>query len=504
MAILNRKSVLFLKSESTAGTPAPPTAAGDAVALQDGFSLVPDFEVLENAELKASIGSSKDALGLENPSLSMDHYLRHSGVEGTEPNYGLLLESAMGSKAIRGTERDVVSATAGTAAARATITVDTGEGTEFPRGSALLIKDGTNGFEIRAVESVSGDVLDLSFNLSNAPAAAVNLGLGVDYSPSESDPTFSAWEYRGNGGAIELIAGNRVESMELSFIAGEYINGSFTSQGTEYFFNPLTVDATNDSLDFDDAGGEENASITQQTYKHPHELAQAIEDAMNALTADNITVTYSDVTGKYTIASDGATLSLLWNTGTNTATTIGSLLGFSVAADDTGATSYEGDNAITLAAPFTPSLDSESPLVAKDNELFIGDFDDFACISARSVVARLANTIEDVEDICAASGLSEKAKTQRVIEIDVVANLTQYEADFFRKFAANSDVSLQYNFGVKSGGNWVAGRSGLLYMPTGTITSFELAEQNSTVVLNMTLKAFVNANGDGEFYIGFV
>ena len=115
------------------------------------------------------------------------------------------------------------------------------------------------------------------------------------------------------------------------------------------------IDCANDGDRFtlqaaDDGGGEENVSVAAKSYKDPYELAAAIQTAMNAATADNITVSYDDVAGKYTIASDGVTLSLLWNTGTNTAETIGAKLGYSVAADDTGATSYEADNVISKAS----------------------------------------------------------------------------------------------------------------------------------------------------------
>jgi len=79
-SIQTRSSVLALVTESTEGTPVVPTLATQFVALQDDFSMEPSFDTLENAELKASIGTAKPIQGAENPSASLSHYLRASGV----------------------------------------------------------------------------------------------------------------------------------------------------------------------------------------------------------------------------------------------------------------------------------------------------------------------------------------------------------------------------------------------------------------------------------------
>ena len=70
MAIQTRNSALAVKVETTEGTPVVPAAGSDYVALQDDFSMSPAFEVLDNAELKASLGKAKSVLGLEQPSAS--------------------------------------------------------------------------------------------------------------------------------------------------------------------------------------------------------------------------------------------------------------------------------------------------------------------------------------------------------------------------------------------------------------------------------------------------
>lgn len=499
-----KASVLAIMEETTEGVPVYPSGAGDYIALQDGFGFEPAFDTLENGELTGSIGKAKPIQGLENPAASVDHYIRHSGVEGQEPNFGLLLESAFGGKKIVATERDTTAgSTAGSASLAAVLNVGAGEGVEFERGHGVLLKDGVNGYQVRNVKSVATDALTMNFNLAGAPASGVNLGKPVLYKPGSDFPTVSGWLYRGNGAAIELIAGMRVTEIGIEANAGELINGSFSMEGVEYFFDPIVIDGTNDSLDFDDGGGEENASIPQKTYKDPHELAEAIQTAMDALTADTITVTYSDTTGKYRIASTGGTFELLWNTGTNTATTIGTTLGFLVAADDTGALFYVGDNAITLSSPFTPSFDVSDPLVAKNNELFLGNFEDNVCFCAATVSITLSNTKQDILCVCAESGKSGTVIIEREATIEITALLEQYDADKFKRFRTNQTTEFMYNFGVKTGGNWVAGKTVNVYSPTAVISEFTLDDQDGLVGLTMTLSTFVE-NGQGELFVNFL
>lgn len=86
----------------------------------------------------------------------------------------------------------------------------------------------------------------------------------------------------------------------------------------------------------------------------------------------------------------------------------------------------------------------------------------------------------------------------------VSALLTQYEADYFRKFREGSEIRCQYNFGTKVAGNWVAGKSGALYCPSMTITSYSLTDTDGIFFLNMDLGGFVDSQGQGEVYLGFV
>lgn len=504
MSILTRPSVLALVEETTEGTPVLPTSATQYVALQDSFTIKPAFEVLNNAELKASIGLSEPILGAESPTASLDHYLRNSGVVAQAPNYGLLLKASLGAVTTAGAEYDTVAASTTTV-----IKVDTGEGASFQRGEALLIKDGTNGYRIRCIDSISSDNLTIGFQVPSAPASGVNLGRAVLYYPANSGHiTLTVWYYLGNAGAIEMIAGTRVTSASFDLSAGQLINGSYSLEATSFYFNPINITSTDRYLDFTDDDGTFAAVITAKVYKDPHDLAAALTTAMNSANAgETHTVTYSNSTGKFTIISTGTVLSILWNTGTNAANTVGDKIGFSVAADDTGvaaSTGYTSDNAVSFAAPQTPSYDSASPLAAKDNEVMLGLVSDYVCFEASKVTFAISTPKTDKESVCAVSGKSGSIINSREVTISVEADIAQYDASEWKEFRAGDSVKFQYSFGIKSGGNWVAGSCGALYAPTAKISSFEITNNNGLANVSLELKAYVNSSGEGEVFVNFV
>ena len=500
--IQTRSSILAVKVESTEGTPVVPAAGTDAVALQADFTMEPAFDTLTNDELKASIGQAKPIQGLENPTVGFSHYLRSSGVEGQEVNFGALVYSALGAKSVASTEYDTFNGSS-----TSTIVMPSSEGANFERGEALLIKDSTNGYRIRAVHSVSGDNLSLSFVLPNAPASGVNLGKCVLYKPANSShPTLSVWHYLGNSGAVQMMAGGRVTSMDIDITAGELINASYGIDGLAYYFDPIEITSSTRYLDWTNDDGTFAAAVTAKWYKDPHELAEALQTAMNtASTGETATVSYSNSTGKFTITSTGSVLSLLFNSGTNTANTIATKIGFSAASDQTGTaagTGYTSANAITLTFPYTASYDNADPLAAKNHEIMIGSQSDYVCFGASAVSVSIANEKADQLSVCAESGRSGSIIATRTVTMSVTSLLSQYDAEKMKSFRKNDEIRLQYSFGAKSGGNWVAGKCGCIYIPTAVITSISITDEDGLATLNLELQAFVDSSGNGEAYIG--
>lgn len=506
-SISTRSSVLAIKEETTEGTPVVPTSASDYVALQDDFSMAPATDVLDNAELKSSIAPGKPIQGAENPTASFSHYLRASGTVAQAPNYGLLMKAAFGAVTTASTEYDTVASST-----TSVVKVDTGEGSTFQRGEALLIKDAvsTSGnYSIRCIDSISSDDLTIGFRTASAVGTAKNLGKAVLYYPVNSGhPTLSLWHYLGNGGALQCMSGARVTDTSIEISAGDLINASYSLEGTQFYFDPITLTATDTKLDFTDDDGTWAATIAAKTYKDPHELAQAIQDAMNTANAgETHTVTYDDTNGKFTIKSTGTVLSLLWNTGANAANTIGDKIGFNTAANSTGTaatTGYTSANAVSFASPQTPSFDDADPLAAKDMEVMLGDTADYLCFQASSVSVSLATPKTNISSVCATSGISGSIINERKATVTIQAVLDKYDAADFKAYRSNSNVKCQVSFGNKSGGNWVAGKCGAIYIPTATITSFEVVDNDGLANISIELAAYADSSGQGEVYVNFL
>lgn len=502
MALITRSSVLAVVVESTEGTPVLPTSASEYLALQDDFTMSPELEQLDNAELKSSIGKSKSFLGLENPTASFSHYLRHSGTQGTAPNYKQLLKAAFGAEDDAGVEHDTVASSTTTV-----VKVDTGEGATYIKGQALLIKDPVNGYSIRPVHSISSNDLTLGFRLTTAPGTSVNLGEAITYYPANSGhQTLSLWHYIANGGAVQMMAGSRVVECSITWEAGQLINTSFSLEGISFYFDPINITATDTKLDFSIDSTTYAATVTAKVYKNPHELASALQTAMLAAApTETTTFTYSNTTGKFTFtATTATTFSLLWNTGTNAANTIGDKIGFSTAADDTGALTYTSDNAQSWSSPQTPSYDSADPLVAKNNEFFIGDATDNVCFCASSVTFTISTPKTNIDCVCAESGRQGSLINERTGTLTVQGYLDQHDAEKFKRYLTNQETRAMYNFGSKSGGNWEQGKSGCLYLPHTTITSHNIEDADGLVALSIELQSFVPSDSTGEMFLSFV
>lgn len=618
-------SRLYVVEESVSGTLQAPTSGDENIALQPGFEMVPAVDSILNEELRASIGPSKPITGIERPTAGFSHYLRHSALEGVQPDFNLLLKSLFGSvtlfyqpmvvsalnnklnftddngtvtatiasgtyktpqllaaavttamNAANGAQTATCSydpvtgkfhilstgtvlsllwktgangsdntdthigtllgysdaaddsgtaATTGYTADNATNGIErvtaggstvsnvvlTAGASSFPRGTPMLIKNAV--YELRPSDgNPSGQNVTMGMDLLSAPGAGLSVGQPITYIPLNSGhPTLSLWLYVANGGALEAEAGCLINQMDLTVDVGQPLNMAFQASGTEFFYNPIIITSANNDIDAVDDGGTIAASVATGAYKSPMELAQALEDALNAASVDTWTVVYNNrgaSAGKFTISSDGTTTSLLWKTGAsgsdNTDTHIGTVLGFSDAADDTGANSYTSDTAKSWADSLTPDLDVADPLVAKDMEVLIGDSDDYVSACVQTMNASIALEIGDVLCISAVSGVDSKAVRRRTSSIEATIVMDRHDADYFDRFINNRNTKFLFNFGPKVGGNWVPGKCGMLYAPTCTISAFRLSDSDGTVVYQLTISPFVDSSGNPEVYLGLV
>lgn len=508
MALQTKSAVFAFKEETTEGSLIQPASGSEFTVLREGFSFTSAVETVDSDELVNDIGASKSFFSKETPSGSIPKYFKHSGTEGQAPDYGLFIKSAMGSETVNATEYDTIGgSTAGSSTVAATLVVDSGEGANYAEGQAVLIKDGTNGYAIRHVKSIAGDTLTLNYNLASAPASGVNLGKAVHYAPAASGhPTFSAHLYQAStaSGYHQAMAGCRTTSLSVEFPANELASISCDFEGIQYFLNPVTIAATSKYIDFTDDAGTYAAILTEKDYRTPLDLAREIETKMNAVASDTVTCTYSNSTGKFTVASDGSTtFSLLWDTGTNAANTAGSKMGFDTAADDTAAFSYESDNAQDYDPAYTPAFDDAEPNIVRHNELLLGDFTRFDCRQGSNVSFSISTPKTDVNDFCAESGVSESVILEREVTFSATLLLKKHEVEDFDNFIRNTTTSVAFNHGPKDNGNWVAGKCVSVYCPNLSLTANTIADSDGFSVVEVEGTGFVSAS-DKDVHINLL
>jgi hypothetical protein len=511
MAEVSKATVIAAVEETTTGELIAPSSAAEFVPARPGAAVTAAFEVIESDELLNDIGASESTLGKETPTLAHPAYVKHSGVEGQEPEIGIIYESCLGAKTVNATEYSVTAGSvAGTSTTRGSLEMATNDEDNFEKGQAVLIKDGTNGYAVRNVYNVdsAGNQLDLSFNLDNAPASGVALGKAILYKPASSGhPSFSYWKYEGNAGGISAMAGSQTSTLGFSYTAGQNVELEINADGSSSYWNPIIIDATNDNIDITDDVGTIAVTLTSKAYKTPLDLADEITSKATAASVgsgdDTITCTYNSTDGKFTLASDGSTFSLLWQSGTNTATSVGTTIGFLVAADDTGSTSYEGDGAISLGAALTPTYDDVELIVAKNVELMIGTFDEQICREASAFSITVDRPNVDVDDFCSESGVAEKVPESRAVTGSATLTMKRYESALFDRLKDNESVTIAMNVGPKDGsGNWTAGKCVNLYIPQAKITAHNVTG-DTFLQVELEFSAFVSSD-QKDFYINFL
>lgn len=125
-------------------------------------------------------------------------------------------------------------------------------------------------------------------------------------------------------------------------ISPAVINGYHTVTSVSRY----SINKTNNVLDLQEGSTVIAVVIETGVYSGLSALLTAVQTALNNYGGYSPNYTVTESSGIVTIANT-STFSLLWNSGSNTSRSIASTLGFSTAADDTSATSYDSDSAVT-------------------------------------------------------------------------------------------------------------------------------------------------------------
>jgi len=232
IGINTKSTIAYFKHETTPGTAVLPTSDTDGYfAVSEGPSVDSSKEVLDSDLISEYIGRAKGQHGLQEASGGCSFEWRHSGTEGTAPDFDAIVETALGGTTVNATEYDTVAASTTTV-----INVDTGEGSNFEVGQFLLVKDSVNDYAIRPIKSIASDALTIEPALDNAPGASVNLGKCILYKGENSDHKHGTFGlYHGNKNRERAI-GALVETLTLTIETGQIIKAevAFSGLSTDY------------------------------------------------------------------------------------------------------------------------------------------------------------------------------------------------------------------------------------------------------------------------------
>lgn len=504
-----RSSIFAFVEETTEGTPVAATGT-DFTVVREGASFTGAVNTVTSDELRNSIGASQSFVTSQAPTGSIPKYFKPSGTEGVEPDYGILIESCIGAVDVNSTEYATdAGSTAGTSTTRGNIKVVAGIEANFQKGQALLIKDSVNNYAVRPIfDGITSTNLPLAFNLGVAPAAGVNLGKAVLYLPSTTQPTYTShmWQAQTSSAVHQMISGCRTSAMNIEFTANELAAVTFEFGGLQYFVDPIEITSSSRFIDFADSSGTVAAELEVKTYATPIDLAAEIASKMTgasaASAADIISCSWNNSTGKFTITSDGTVLSLLWLTGANTANSAKTKLGFAN-LDDTGALTYTSDNELSWDPGVTPSYDSQPPQVVRDNMLELGTFADYLCFGGQALTISIATPKTDVPNWCAETGIDESVILSREVTVSATLKFQKHDVQQFYNLINNVSTQLHFVHGKKIGGNWVPGTIVSVFLPTVSITSNVIADQDGYLVVQMEGTAFVGDEME-DIYINFL
>jgi flagellar hook-associated protein 3 FlgL len=315
---------------------------------------------------------------------------------------------------------------------------------------AIQMENGTMTATDRANAAVQvQETISEIYGIANSKVNGMYLFAGTkgDVRPIEFDNQDTPTQafYNGNQTGFAIKSGENT-TMTVGF-SGEDVFGSQT----------LTIDSTNQNLDFKEDGGSElTAVIPEGTYTKT-DLAKAVEVAMEAASAASgnsidYTVSYDKSNGDFTVQSGNSfnppnaplsTLDLLWHSGSNADASIGTDMGFDTTTDGNGTT--ETGDPIQWGL-FKTLFDLRDALKSNDSTGIaksMSKLDDYAnqMTDITSQIGYKGVALDSKESIISDLNLSDKTQKSALEDADIMSAITDLQAKQLAYQAALSSSS---------------------------------------------------------------
>lgn len=226
---------IAIEKESTEGTYTTPTSGESFVSpLSDGFEMTNSKEFLERNNLNSSIGKTTPRTGMREVSASVSVEAKANGTAGSAPEYGPLMESALGA-----TRRSTSEVTTKTGNADDTLQIEDADISSFKVGDMILIKE-SGAYHVSPITAVDTTTLSANITLLVAhPDGSMSDNVVIEkfttyHTANSGHPTISMTKYTEDA-VREYGTGLRTTGLTLNnFTTGQLADFAFSLQGLKY------------------------------------------------------------------------------------------------------------------------------------------------------------------------------------------------------------------------------------------------------------------------------
>jgi len=236
MAYATTKStVAYILPEVTQGTPVGPTLGSQAIAiLSDGFELNGEKELIERSVLTSSIAKQIPRTGIKTATCAIGCEWKANGNAGAEAEYGLLMESALGSKHSISTEV-TTKATGNTVS---TLEIEDADIASFKLGDIIMIKEAGD-YWVTPITAISDTAGSANITVLRTRATAFSNSVKIEkvtmYSGANSGHKYITLTGFLDDAVKMQASGNLVSDLSVeSFSVGQIPTLSFSLQGINY------------------------------------------------------------------------------------------------------------------------------------------------------------------------------------------------------------------------------------------------------------------------------
>jgi flagellin-like hook-associated protein FlgL len=306
-----------------------------------------------------------------------------------------------------------------------------------------------------AVTYTDMDALALAIEtaMETASAAPTSGANTIDYTVSY-DPLISRFNIREQGTRLNELT----LSWNTSTGAADTLGYYPLADTLTYPHSAVTIGNANNRLDFAESqagtGGPFTtfqAIVPSGTYDDMADLADAVETAMEAVSAFDYDVSYDQALSRFTIQqTGGAALTdfyLLWDSGAGAGASIGETLGYNPELDDTGAGlgPFTADTASMLMSRFSVEIDGSNNYLDFEEINTAGT----STILSATIPEKTYSSIHEMEAALEAAMNDASTQTGNGVVYDVSYDETNHNFDILRTTsgAALNELKLLWDTG---------------------------------------------------------